>query len=202
MSRCCVGARRVPEKKTLEIAASTEEGAADRARETLDASRQKQDDENQHEQAHPAARIVAPASTVRPRRNRADHHQDKDDEQYCCELLVTGAIHVPPAPAACACNEWAEPAPKRKAHGAQTRLRGRVAGLDAFHAGAARTQQKPLNIALSNSAGSLQFSFPVARWYPESAANSAVRRRSRARRRTAPTFTQEPLQANAPPGDR
>jgi hypothetical protein len=42
---------------------------------------QHQDHDNQQDQTQAAARTIAPAAAVRPRRDRAKQHQDADDDQ-------------------------------------------------------------------------------------------------------------------------
>ena len=48
----------------------------------LNPTSQQQNDQDQEDQAYPAAGAVTPARAVRPRRQRANKEEDQNDEEY------------------------------------------------------------------------------------------------------------------------
>jgi hypothetical protein len=57
-------------------------------RRALDPTHKQQDDQNQQDQANPAARVIAPLSAVRPRGQCTHQYQNQDDNQNCSEHIV------------------------------------------------------------------------------------------------------------------
>jgi hypothetical protein len=69
--------------------------AADLRREleTSDSSKKQQYEQEYHYQPQAPARVVAPASAVRPRRQAAQTQQQKDDEQYDQHFGLPSMLH-------------------------------------------------------------------------------------------------------------
>lgn len=59
-----------------------------------------QDQQHDDDEADPSARVVAPISTMRPRRRGTDGHDDEDDEQQCEHgemVIIVSAKHDRPS---------------------------------------------------------------------------------------------------------